>query len=141
MQAVAVARRIHPAVAPLAVGAAAAGVCAAVALNDPSNSFLPVCTFRSITGLPCPGCGATRAAYQLMHGNVGAALEFNALAVLVIFPLMIGYYLAWAVPRLGGPEFVKLRVPVWLVSSMGVLVFAWWGLRMLPFEPFIGLRV
>lgn len=50
---------------------------------DPSkNHFYPVCQFHLLTGLYCPGCGATRASYQLLHGNVLAALHDNALYVI-----------------------------------------------------------
>ncbi len=50
---------------------------------DPTkNGFYPVCQFHRLTGLYCPGCGATRASYQLLHGNFLAALRDNALFVL-----------------------------------------------------------
>jgi hypothetical protein len=134
-------RRVPSSVAPIAIGAVAVAGCAVVAMNNPSNStFLP-CTFREMTGLPCPGCGATRAAYQLMHGNLGAALGFNAVAVLLVFPLMIGFYLAWAIPRMGGPELVRLRMPKWLAFGLLGITLAWWVVRLLPFQPFLGLRV
>lgn len=135
------ARRIHPAIGPVLVGAAAVGTCAFVAMNDPSQTRLLTCYFRETTGLPCPGCGATRAAYQLMHGNVGAALGFNAVAVLIVFPLLLGFYLAWAVPRLGGPELVKVRMPNWLAFFLLFAVLGWWVVRLLPFEPFLSLRI
>lgn len=141
MTATLAARNVSSALPPLAVGAVALGACTVVAFNDPSSStFLP-CAFRETTGLPCPGCGATRAAYQLMHGNLGAALDFNAVAVLLVFPLMIGFYLAWAIPRMGGPELVRLRMPKWLAFGLLGITLAWWVVRMLPFEPFLGLRV
>ena len=30
---------------------------------------LPACTFKHVTGCPCPGCGATRAAHALLGGG------------------------------------------------------------------------
>jgi len=40
----------------------------------------PRCAFRSLTGLPCPTCGATRAAWQFLHGHFLSSLFFNPLA-------------------------------------------------------------
>lgn len=142
MNIVSAARRLPPSVAPLAVGAAAVASCAFVAANDPSTTRIWPCPFKSLTGLPCPGCGATRAAYQLMHGNVGAAIQFNAVAVFLIFPLLIGLYVLWALPRFGGPTLVKkLHMPTWAAWVLLTITLTWWTVRLLPFEPFLGLRV
>jgi hypothetical protein len=37
------------------------------------------CTFRKVTGYPCPGCGLTRAADRFSHFNVIGALKANPL--------------------------------------------------------------
>ncbi|MFZ4514849.1 MAG: DUF2752 domain-containing protein [Acidimicrobiia bacterium] len=141
MNTVTAARRLPASVAPLAVGAAAVAGCAFVAMNDPSHARLWVCPFKAMTGLPCPGCGATRAAYQLMQGNIGAAIQFNAVAVFLVFPLLIALYVLWALPRLGGPQLVKLRMPTWAAWTLLAITLTWWTVRLLPFEPFLGLRV
>jgi hypothetical protein len=39
----------------------------------------PGCSFRQLTGLPCPTCGATRSALSLLHGNLAAAWQRNPL--------------------------------------------------------------
>jgi len=46
---------------------------------DPARAFVPVCAFHAITGLHCPGCGATRATHELLNGRLLAALQYNAL--------------------------------------------------------------
>ena len=39
-----------------------------------------LCVFRSLCGLPCPGCGLTHAAAALfLHGDIVASLGFHAL--------------------------------------------------------------
>jgi hypothetical protein len=40
-----------------------------------------------LTGWNCPGCGATRAAYQLLHGHLFRALHDNALFILTLAAL------------------------------------------------------
>src|SRR5580704_8338367 len=49
--------------------------------NPNANGFYPVCQFHRLTGLNCPGCGATRSLYALLHGNFSLALKDNALFV------------------------------------------------------------
>ncbi len=46
-----------------------------------------MCLFHTLTGLNCPGCGGTRAAYQLLHGRLLLALRDNALFILALAAL------------------------------------------------------
>jgi hypothetical protein len=41
---------------------------------------VPPCVFHAITHLPCPTCGATRAAWQFLQGHFASAFLFNPLA-------------------------------------------------------------
>jgi hypothetical protein len=66
--------------------AIALGILATIFFFDPArNHFYPVCQFHNLTGWNCPGCGATRAAYALLHGNFPLALRDNALFVFGLF--------------------------------------------------------
>jgi hypothetical protein len=69
-----------------------AGIAAAAVLFffDPTkNNFYPVCQFHALTGFYCPGCGGTRATYQLLHGNLLMALHENAFYVVTLVALAI----------------------------------------------------
>ena len=108
------------------VGAAFAMVAAVVFAVDPSRTHLfPVCPFHQMTGLWCPGCGATRAFHQLLHGNVMAAFRFNSLAM-VMLPLA-GYLMVR-----GDVSTLK---PGW-VWGLLVVVVAFGVLRNIPAYPF-----
>ena len=37
------------------------------------------CVIKSITGIPCPGCGLTRAYLALLHGDIKGAWNFHPL--------------------------------------------------------------
>lgn len=46
---------------------------------------LPIqCPFKWVTGVPCPGCGGTRALLAILHGHFIEALSINPLSVLII---------------------------------------------------------
>jgi hypothetical protein len=53
----------------------------------------PLCPLAGTFGIPCPGCGLTRATLALLHGDVHAALRFHPL-VWLLSPLFIGFMAA-----------------------------------------------
>jgi hypothetical protein len=59
---------------------------------EPNGQFFyPRCQFHTLTGLQCPGCGATRSVHHLVHGEIGSAIRSNAALVLFFLPLL-GYW-------------------------------------------------
>ena len=59
-------------------------------INPVEIAWLPKCPLHQLTGWHCPGCGITRAAHALLHGDLSAALAMNPLVV-VAGPLLIVY--------------------------------------------------
>ena len=62
------------------------------------------CLFHELPGLYCPGCGTGRAALALLHGHVGEAFGYNALAMLLAPPcayILLREYLRFVFPGLG----------------------------------------
>jgi hypothetical protein len=55
----------------------------------------PGCWFRQLTGLPCPGCGATHCLLAFDRLDFGAALRFNPL-----FTLGCGLLVVWALAEM-----------------------------------------
>ncbi|HLW54940.1 MAG TPA: DUF2752 domain-containing protein [Candidatus Angelobacter sp.] len=79
----------------IAAGCAALGV---LYRFPPSQySIYPRCPFYAATHLLCPGCGGTRALYELLHMNLRGALHYNAL-VTVLVPVALAW-LAWGCRR------------------------------------------
>jgi hypothetical protein len=115
----------------------AAGGLAIVWRFDPAQWHLPLCTFHCITGLYCPGCGATRATHELLHGRVLAALHDNALWV-ALFPLACYSgvsqlrWLLWGRPLWGDP--VRR---IWFFPALGLLAVLFLVLRNVPVYPLV----
>lgn len=51
------------------------------------------CVFKSITNIPCPGCGLTRGFRSLFQGNIIKAEGYNILTVPIFIFLMISLLL------------------------------------------------
>jgi hypothetical protein len=72
---------------------------------EPSGDFIKVgpwtlpsvCTFRQMTGIPCPGCGLTRSIVAAVHGDWIASYAYHRLGpiVLVYLAMQLAYRLTW----------------------------------------------
>jgi len=64
---------------------AAAGLVGAAAIWPILPLHPPLaCPMRTLTGIPCPLCGMTRACVAAAHGHLGASLSFNPGGVVVM---------------------------------------------------------
>jgi len=128
--------------APLVVAATAMLACAAVWVGDPTtpNGPLPVCPTKALLGIDCPGCGSLRMLYSLMHGNLAAAVRFNALG-LVAVGLLVWAYGAWTYGRVVGRRITSWQHHRWSAVVTLALVMTWFVVRNIPFAPFTALYV
>lgn len=115
----------------LALGAFSFVVAVLVFVDPRTARFAPVCPLHVTTGLHCPGCGTGRALHALVHGDLGAALRLNVLAVATI-PV----FLALATRAALRPAEKLPAPPRWLRIAVYVLLAAFFVARNLPFEPF-----
>lgn len=112
------------------------GAAAVLFFFDPAKShFYPVCMFHLLTGLYCPGCGATRAGYQLLHGNFLTALHDNALFVAALPALAARGVWFWK--RKISNQPVRFFIPpyaLWIFLAVALLFVV---LRNLPAFSFL----
>ncbi|WP_329044368.1 DUF2752 domain-containing protein [Amycolatopsis sp. NBC_01488] len=128
--------------APMAVVGGLGVCCAAVLIGDPTTpgGWLPVCPTKLLFGIDCPGCGGMRMAYSLMHGDLPAALHYNAVSLVVVL-LFVWSTIAWTVGRLRGRFVGSWLHWRWTPLTFGVVFVVWFVIRNLPFAPFTGLKV
>ncbi len=50
-----------------------------------------ICMFRSVTGIPCPGCGLLRSLVSAMHGNVAKSLEYHRLGLVTLVYIILQF--------------------------------------------------
>lgn len=99
--------------------------------------FFPSCLFHRFTGLHCPGCGNTRAAQALLHGDVAEAFRQNAYTLIALPFLAVAAWrtwLEWVFPGRLRPSRWKWRQSWTLIAVWGLILF--WILRNLPWAPF-----
>ena len=89
-----------------------------------------ICVFHNVTGLPCPGCGMTRAFLAIGHANLVLAWNLNALSL----PLYLGglLWLGNELMAMAGGRTVRFRrttVNRASIVALGV-VFAYWVYRL-----------
>lgn len=66
---------------------------------DPAQyGWMPRCPFLSVTGYQCAGCGSQRLVHALLHLDVRAAWEANALLLLSL-PYLIFWIIVDSSPR------------------------------------------
>ncbi len=75
---------------PLGAIVSAGGVLAGLVIRLLRLDHLPIplCAFRAVTGVPCAGCGATRALGRLAHLDLAGALAFHPLITLVALGIL-----------------------------------------------------
>ena len=115
-----------------------AGIAAAAVLfffNPTKSHFYPVCQFHLLTGLYCPGCGATRASYQLLHGHFLAALHDNALFMATLAALAARG--VWFLKRKKSGQPVRFFIPPYSLWIFLVVALVFVVLRNLPAFSFL----
>ena len=84
------------------------------------------CALFKFTGLYCPGCGGTRCANALLHGDLAQALGYNAMLTLgAITFALFSFYLIVRITLLGKspPHIPSIRARWFWAGLGGILLF------------------
>ncbi|MFN8017801.1 MAG: DUF2752 domain-containing protein [Acidimicrobiales bacterium] len=78
----------------------------------------PACPFRSLTGVPCPGCGITRLADALAHGRLQVAVGADPAGVALLVAIAV-VAVAYGIAT----KLLHRPVPRWLEHGIVPLAF------------------
>jgi hypothetical protein len=104
----------------------------AVALHLPSWE----CAFFRATGLPCPGCGLTRACLLLLRGEVQASVTFHAFAPIFVMLIALLIFCTLLPRTVTGPfidkaETLERQTGITIIILAGLILY--WLARLLLF--------
>jgi hypothetical protein len=99
---------------------------------------LPPCSFKTMTGLPCPSCGMTTSFSLLMHGDIWNSLQANAVGTLLALACVL--FVPWSLASvfMARPMFVRTvekplmfgivaLVTLMLIRWVIVVIMIWWS--------------
>ena len=120
-------------------GSSLPALLAASFLYFPFSTTGPVfCPVALILGLPCPGCGITRALGHATHGKFREAFEFHAL-----WPLLLGYFVfLWIYKLVETVRGEPPKLPTYKIGGAALIVLlGFWAVRLVWFFAHDGLSV
>lgn len=92
--------------------------------------------FYSITGLYCPGCGAGRASYALLHGEFYQAFRYNPLMIFVML-FLAAYFIARSLDwMITGGNHIDRHISDKYLCWLLVVILLYGVLRNIPCFPF-----
>jgi hypothetical protein len=92
------------------------------------------CPFFRVTGIPCPGCGLTRAVILLLKGDLQASLRFHAFAPIVLLSA-VALVLVLLLPRsitqpaISKMEMLEQQTGLTVIILVGLILY--WLARLL----------
>jgi len=104
--------------------------------TSPANQFFPKCPFRMLTGWQCPGCGSTRACYQLIHLHPVAAFKLNPFMMMTL-PFLIYGLLGFTKSAITGKPQRRVFIPSIYLWAWLVVMLTFWIFRNTPWYPFV----
>jgi hypothetical protein len=95
-----------------------------------------VCPVALILGLPCPGCGITRALGHATHGRLREAFEFHAL-----WPFILAYLVfLWIYKILEAARGEPPKLPTYKIGGAAIsILMGFWVVRLAWFFAHGGL--
>lgn len=121
----------------LALALVVLGASMMLGIRDGRHVVLPVtdtslpgtCTFRKLTGVPCPGCGLTRSFISMGHGRIAEAWRYNPAGLfffaVVLFQIPYRFYQLARIRR-GRVPHRFLWLDQWVLVALVLTLIVQW---------------
>lgn len=94
----------------------------------PTDDGPTICPFALLTGHACPGCGMTRALAYLVRGDLGQAIDYHPLSLVLALAGAVG--IVWLVGKQKwGWSAPSLKMVNLALMAAGVLALGVWFTR------------
>jgi hypothetical protein len=104
---------------------------AGIVSADRVGSSLPIfCPFKALTGIPCPGCGMTRAILSMAKGDFHGAVGHNPFSFFLLFMVIISVVPMKYIGRL--PSAAPVVMNYFLIAALIAVVIFWIFYRLVP---------
>ena len=104
--------------------------------HSPEENMWLMCIIYMLSGYYCPGCGAGRVCYSILHGRLYQAFRYNPLLCLLLPWLVLYLCICMIQWLLYGRETISQRIPVWVVYVILAIVILYGILRNIEIYPF-----
>lgn len=87
---------------------------------------LAQCSIKKISGLPCPGCGGTRAFYYLFRGELLKSFRLNPAVIYGVaayLHFMLLYF--YRKHKKGGEQQKEIYIPYYMYAAIAVILVQW----------------
>lgn len=87
---------------------------------------LAQCSIKKISGLPCPGCGGTRAFYYLFRGELLKSFRLNPAVIYGVaayLHFMLLYF--YRKHKRGGEQQKEIYIPYYMYAAIAVILVQW----------------
>ena len=88
------------------------------------------CPFKALTGIPCPGCGMTRAMLSITKGDLQGAIGYNPFSFFLLFMVVISIVPGKQAEKL--PSIVPVVMNYFFIVVLAAVLLFWFFTRLLP---------
>lgn len=88
------------------------------------------CPFKALTGIPCPGCGMTRAILSITKGDFQGAFGYNPFSFFLLFMVVISIVPGMQAEKL--PSIAPVVMNYFFIVVLVAVIFYWFFACLLP---------